>query len=496
MLLRLDGVRRPRVLVEMPTLVEPSRINGPGRHTSFHGPQILSLSLYLNGYTEASVSSRQLRQLPIVVLRPRTAAGPQPSLVGLKASEPRADASALPGLESSSRRTKIWEMHTTLHCSIVGTCLSTGELRRLLIRLRVAGVQTASDHDVHMLGVMLAERPKAGARELQKALDRRHQPAVHRFAKAKTADAISALWEDALQSGDIPGAYWALLSHPAATDAIIKHAFGDVHMLSHLIGAANRADIRRLRALEAENGALTVKLERQQRQLRDGFTGRDQTIRRLSDLLAQSVGSRPGAQAPVGEDERIAMREAIAELNQRFEAETTRRKRLEERLAVAMEARVEAARTRHQLERQCEALSQELAAVEIRIGLLIPSREGPTADPAHLCGRSVLYVGGRAHQIPQCRAIVERYGGVFLHHDAGVEHNAALLPGLISRADIVLFPVDCVSHDAVAVVKRSCGQLGKRLMPLRTSSLACLISALAAVEPGGEAHENHELRRA
>ena len=435
------------------------------------------------------MSSRQLQQLPTLVLPSRTATGAQPSLVALKAPEPQADVRTLTVPEPSSRRTKIWEMHNTLHCSIVGTCLSTGELRRLLIRLKVAGVQTASDHDVHMLGVMLADRPKAGARELQKALDRRHQLAVNRFAKAKTTDAISALWEEALQSGDIPGAYWALLSHPATTDAVIKRAFGDVHMLSHLVGAANRADIRRLRELEAENGALTAKLERQQRQLRDGFTGRDQTIRRLNDLLAQNVGVQ--AYAPLGEDEGTTLREAIGELNHRLEAESARRKRLEERLAAAIAAGAEAERTRHQLERQCEALSQELAAVETRIGLLLPSPEGPIADPAHLCGRSVLYVGGRAHQIPQCRAIVERYGGAFLHHDAGVEHNAALLPGLISRADIVLFPVDCVSHDAVAVVKRSCSQLGKRLMPLRTSSLACLVSALATIELGGEASEQH-----
>jgi Uncharacterized protein conserved in bacteria (DUF2325) len=434
------------------------------------------------------VSSRQLQQLPSVVLPSRTPAGPQASLLALKVLEPPTDAGSLTALEPS-RRTKIWEMHSTLHCSIVGTCLSTGELRRLLVRLKVAGVQTAGDHDVHMLGVMLGDRPKAGARELQKALDRRHRAAVHRFAKAKTADAISALWEDALQSGDIPGAYWALLSHPGSTDAIIKRAFGDVHMLSHLIGAANRADIRRLRELEGQNGALTAKLERQQRQLRDGFTRRDQTIRRLNDLLAQSVGPRAEAQAPLGEEERIAMREAIAELHQRLESETARRKRLEQRLAATMEAGAEGERTRHQLERQCKALGQELAAVETRIGLLFPSLEGAAADPVHLCGRSVLYVGGRAHQIPQCRAIVERCGGAFLHHDAGVEHSAALLPGLISRADIVLFPVDCVSHDAVAVVKRSCGQLGKRLMPLRTSSLACLLSALAAIEPGEQARE-------
>ena len=58
-------------------------------------------------------------------------------------------------------------------------------------------------------------------------------------------------------------------------------------MLSHLVGAANRADIRRLRELEAEKGALTEKLQRQQQQLREGFTSRDETIRQLNALLAR-----------------------------------------------------------------------------------------------------------------------------------------------------------------------------------------------------------------
>ena len=46
-------------------------------------------------------------------------------------------------------------------------------------------------------------------------------------------------------------------------------------MLSHLVGAANRADIRRLRQLEAENAELQAKIERQQHQLRDAIIARD-----------------------------------------------------------------------------------------------------------------------------------------------------------------------------------------------------------------------------
>jgi Uncharacterized protein conserved in bacteria (DUF2325) len=100
-------------------------------------------------------------------------------------------------------------------------------------------------------------------------------------------------------------------------------------------------------------------------------------------------------------------------------------------------------------------------------------------NSADLDGRCILYVGGRARQVPQFKSHVERTNGRFLHHDGGLEHNAGLLPGLVSRADLVVFPVDCISHDAAGSLKRTCRQLGKRYLPLRTSSLASLVSGLA-----------------
>jgi hypothetical protein len=90
-------------------------------------------------------------------------------------------------------------------------------------------------------------------------------------------------------------------------------------------------------------------------------------------------------------------------------------------------------------------------------------------------------VGGRANQVPQMKGLVESMKGRFLHHDGGIEHSPGLLPGLVSRADIAAIPVDCVSHDAAASVKRVCRQLGKPYMPLRTSSLACLLAGLSAM---------------
>src|SRR5262249_4797572 len=145
--------------------------------------------------------------------------------------------------ESDGRRVRIWDLHTSLHCSIIGTCLTQHELRRLLRRLKVEGVEAANDHDLHMLGLLLAGRPQEGAKLLQKTLDHTHRLAINRFAKAKNEAELLALWDAAMKSGDIPGAYWAVLTHPLSTNPLTRRVFGDVHMLSHLVGATNRADI-------------------------------------------------------------------------------------------------------------------------------------------------------------------------------------------------------------------------------------------------------------
>src|SRR5215831_20445950 len=55
----------------------------------------------------------------------------------------------------TARRTRIWEFDGSLHCSIIGTCLTTAELRHLLDKLKLTGV-AATEHDLHALGVRLA----------------------------------------------------------------------------------------------------------------------------------------------------------------------------------------------------------------------------------------------------------------------------------------------------------------------------------------------------
>jgi len=382
-----------------------------------------------------------------------------------------------------SRRTRIWEFDASLHCSIVGTCLTTTELRHVLDKLKIGA--TASDHELHASGVALAGRREAGAKFLQKALDRRHRVAVTRYSKAKILVALAALWAESLKQGDIPGSYWAVLTHPLATEELVKQAFGDVHMLSHLVGAANRADIRRLRELEQENAVLADKIERQQRRLQEGFVARDRTIQRLNEMLAAS----DRAESPPTPNAEEAADGALRELNRHLAREIARRERSDARASQLAAALQKSDDALQRSERRSETVERELELIEAHLAALAEPSTAGSADALDVSGITVLYVGGRAHQTPQIKGLIESAGGRFLHHDGGIEQSSGLLPGLIGRADRVLFPIDCISHEAVATIKRVCRALGRSYDPLRTASLACVLAALLRMRGSREQAE-------
>jgi hypothetical protein len=53
---------------------------------------------------------------------------------------------------------------------------------------------------------------------------------------------------------------------------------------------------------------------------------------------------------------------------------------------------------------------------------------------------------------------------------------------MVSRADALFFPIDCISHDAAGVLTRLCRQAGKPYLPLRSAGLTSFIAALRQVE--------------
>ncbi|HEY1609918.1 MAG TPA: DUF2325 domain-containing protein [Paraburkholderia sp.] len=383
-------------------------------------------------------------------------------------------------LKGANRRARLSELDAHLHCSIIGTCLSTHELRKLVPKFAPLDPQRASDLEIHHAAVELAIHGGSGGKALQKALDARYGGAVRRFAAARDADALLAHWKEALASGDIPPAYWALMTHPSATMQVRQAAFGELHMLSHLVGAANRADIRRLVALEAAHTELHAKIDQQQARLQQMSTERDAARQALAEHLSRPVAP-PAARRDDLEAEVASLREALAARDARLAVHTSRREAAEQR-AAADEATVRTLRTQlddaHAL---IDALRAEARAVEAAMQQEDEQEDnvGRVALRDALKGRRIVYVGGRPGSNHALKRWVASAGGELTVHDGGIEDRKGLLAAALAGADLAVFPVDCIDHDSMNMLKRVCERHQVAYHPLRTASVASFVELMS-----------------
>src|SRR6185437_10294068 len=114
--------------------------------------------------SRSSASSRRrtsvTRGAPSISLR--HGATSLPSVVPVQFRPVLVTHAAVPAETTAPKRTRLWEFNTNLHCSIVGTCLSTGELRQIVTKLGLA-TPSSTDHELHGTAVLLASRHDAAA---------------------------------------------------------------------------------------------------------------------------------------------------------------------------------------------------------------------------------------------------------------------------------------------------------------------------------------------
>src|SRR5262249_28508155 len=161
-------------------------------------------------------------------------------------------------------------------------------------------------------------------------------------------------------------------------------------------------------------------------------------IAQLTEALARRAEEATNV---VDAADTTALTQALAERKRRLVRERGRCESLERQLEKALAERNRAERARRLAESELESLRIELASAERHIELSTLASSGGRAGHLTLDGACILYVGGRPHQVAHLRDMVEQAKGRFLHHDGGLEHNAGMLPALVNRADVVLFPV-------------------------------------------------------
>jgi hypothetical protein len=377
---------------------------------------------------------------------------------------------------AKSQRRKIWDLSDGWHCAIIGTCLSLRDLRALGRKLDLQPKPGFPvDYQLHGHFVGNAASRNKTSKFLDELLNRKHAIAIRKLGKTATPQCLTAAWEEALADGDIPGPFWAIMSHPETPATLAERMFADVHMLSHLVGSSNRADIRRLGELEEESARVREERNRERRHHAERMAEKSRIIEDMQQRLAERAFDPAASLCP-------ALKAVSLPADRDNHADDTAQQLIKTLQSDLAERDSQIAR----LSDIIRELQQEAQDVEhlLQAGQA-PANETSAENSVRLdlTGRCILYVGGRPQSVNRYRQLLQSWNGELLHHDGGLEKSLHELASAIARADTVVFPCDCVSHDAVCNVKKLCRQLMKTYLPLRSSGLSSLVAALHANPP-------------
>ncbi|MEF8792729.1 MAG: DUF2325 domain-containing protein, partial [Thiohalorhabdus sp.] len=283
-------------------------------------------------------------------------------------------------------------------------------------------------------------------------------------------------WQGDLAEGRIAGAFWALVSHPATTAGLAYEIYGEIHMLGHQVGAGIRSGLRRLSELDSRAKELADQLGRAEQRAHEHLNAKQRTLEerdRWRDRARQAESRASQAEVALREWEQGERTRALERRIQQLEREVRHHARRADRAEQAREA--------------AGANNPSAAKSPAPVGCeeVAGEASGEPACRPDLNGRCILCVGGRRGLSDRYREVVEEAGGELLYHDGGIEHSGQRLRQLLERADHVVCPVDCVSHQASRCVKDHCKRSGLPCLFLESASVTALERALPALEQAG-----------
>ncbi|HEY0466955.1 MAG TPA: DUF2325 domain-containing protein [Polyangiaceae bacterium] len=386
------------------------------------------------------------------------------------------------------QRRHIWQIQTGMHCSVLGTCLSLSDLYAIARRAHCHIDSKASAYQIHSWFVDYMASQNDLSKLTDKTLEKRHGRIAQAVRRARTAEELEARWKEHADRGQIAAAYWGAMSHPLCSPDLQWKMFGDIHMLSHLVGSSRTADLCRLERLEMSHTTLESELAelkhdhrallKERKKLEDESVLQrrevEHTQRRLTSAKTE-LATLKAEPLTIVLTERVTVLETEL-LDARTRASTAEASvtEIRSRLADAESSRTLAAE-------QVQELTAENEALELELQCLVVCPSGERQEELGLCGKKVLYVGGRGNLVQHYRALVERRGGEFLHHDGGIEESLDAVTRSMATVDAVVLPVDCVSHAAWIKVKRACKQFAKQLVVLRSSGLSSFARGIQTI---------------
>ena len=385
------------------------------------------------------------------------------------------------------KRTKLWDFPNQMYCGIIGTCFELPELRKICKRMKIRLNNASSDYDLHIGFVSAITDNRLIAKQLQRLLESKYKVTIRKFLKAKDKSALQKLWQEAQQSTDISAAYWACITHPYCDNEILMKVTGDIHMLSHLAGNSRRNDLKKISLLKKIRIVLTSEIEKlkknhlsQTQNLAEKLTFQKEKLQAL-----KLQNTKLASELLILTHTQVNNFKQIEKQKQRLEIKTTKQ---ENKIAALKKYANNWKNLVITVEDKNAHLKKELWHYHKNEIILKKNQINTQAscNQSHcigkvqkdLCGRCILYVGGYVANYQRIKEVIKNNQGKILFHDGGHENNETQLSALLPKADIVMIPIEKVSHHAALKVKRYCKTNNTQVMFLRSASVSSVITTL------------------
>ncbi|MBW2039270.1 MAG: DUF2325 domain-containing protein [Deltaproteobacteria bacterium] len=277
------------------------------------------------------------------------------------------------------------------------------------------------------------------------------------------------------------GSFWAIMTREDVPPELLMKIFGEVHMTCFGNATKQIARVRKVAGLGGELENLKQRLTKIQDRLsrvrseRDRLKGKvrekEKVLQSLKEKL-DGLKKLPIGTVSVPTEATLRWRQKRTELLGRLQQERNLRLLLEKKVK--------------ELEKELEKMGLKANSGQEES---LPSPVPLPSTIHSLKGKKVLFIGGLGRMEDRYRQLIESLGGIFEYHSGYYGKGGEALENKVKWADVVLLPVNCVSHFASSIAKRLCKKEDKPFIPLPSAGLTSLYRALGMGIEGEEGDE-------
>ena len=376
---------------------------------------------------------------------------------------------------------KSWMINLFFKCPVIGTCLSLEEQKKVLKKTGYC-TKNLSAFKIHQILVESLENENDISSRVDTYLNKKFHREVFKYLLIDESDFLKE-WRNHFGKGLIEGIFWVAATRSDLSTSAICSIFGDIHMQMHLNSEQNRKDRHLLTYQQEENRKLTQRLKEVNQINRRIKKEKERIEKELVDL--KRINLSLGKEKNHLEKELSEWRKEKAV--QALEAENCQLKEKIEKLSGVIKDYQQNLKL---LENQNNKLLSKFDSQKEIKGNLRKKSENVIKcchnlnqydgkdTSLELSNKHILIVGGITKLEAFYRKLIEEKGGIFEYHDGYMNGGSNGLENKIRRADVVLCPVNCNSHNACSMVKRFSKKYEKPVNMLANSSLSSISQSL------------------